>query len=84
MMWDEAEAAVDLDLQFFKELQHSEIKFLWVPKYNYLTGRLMWLRPAVCAISGRVIDLGGGAEYEITTTRWYKPKDFVIENLKRG
>lgn len=82
MMWDEAEAAVDLDNQFWAELQGSEIKFLWWPQHNALTGRRMWLCQAVRAFSGRVINVGG-AEYEFTTTRWYKPKDFVIEKLKR-
>lgn len=83
MIWDEAMAAVELDEQFFKELRHSEVKFLWLPKRNALTGRWMWLRPAVYAVSGRVVDMAG-AELEFTYTRWYKPRDFVIEHLKRG
>jgi len=83
MMYDEAVAAVELDEQFWAELQSSEIKFLWWPQHNALTGRRMWLCKAVRAFSGRVVNVGG-AEYEFTTTRWYKPKDFVIEHLKKS
>lgn len=83
MTSDEAEAAVELDKQFWAELQTAETKFLWIPKYNALTGNRVWLRRAVCAKSGRVINVGGG-EYEFTTTRWYKPKDFVILQLQKG
>ena len=80
MIWDEAEAAVDLDEQFWAELQTSEVKFLWWPQYNALTGKRMWLCNAVRAVSGRVM-YAGQSEYEFTTTRWYKPKDFVVQKL---
>ena len=83
MFWDEACAAVDLDKQFWAELFSSDTKFLWWPQYNALTGQRMWLCRAVCAGSGHIVQAGGG-EYKFTTTRWYKPKDFVIESLKKG
>lgn len=83
MIWDEAMAAVDLDDQFWAELKSSEVKFLWWPHYNALTGKRMWLCKAVRAVSGRVEHIGSGAKYAFTTTRWYKPRDFVIEKLSR-
>lgn len=83
-MWDEVEAAVDLDQQFWAELQSAKPKFLWLPKVNYLTGRWMWLCNAVCAVSGHTIEFSDGAELELTTTRWYKPKDFVVEHLTKS
>jgi hypothetical protein len=84
MMYDEAMAAVELDEQFWAELRTSETKFLWWPQYNALTGRRMWLCNAVRAFSGRTVEFGSGIQYEFTTTRWYKPRDFVIEKLSRG
>lgn len=83
MIWDEAVAAVELDEQFWAEFLTSETKFLWWPQYNYLTGRRMWLCKAVRATSGvQWPDLEKHG-LSFTTTRWYKPKDFVTEYLKR-
>lgn len=80
MIWDEV---VDLDEQFWEELQTAETKFLWRPRVNALTGKRMWLCWAVCAKSGRKYYAGNGAEFGFTTTHWYKPRDFIIEKLKR-
>lgn len=82
MTSDEAEAAVSLDEQFWAELRTTELKFLWWPEYNTLTGKRMWLCTAVRAVSGRVIQVGSYADYDLATIRWYKPQDFVIEKLK--
>lgn len=83
MIWDEAMAAVELDEQFWAELQTSEVKFLWWPQHNALTGKRMWLCKAVRAVSGHIIEFSDGAELKLTTTRWYKPRDFVIEKISR-
>lgn len=82
MTSDEAEAAAWLEKQFWDELQTGKTVFCWKPKRNALTGRLMWLCNAVEATSGHTVVVGGG-QYNFYITRWYTPKDFVIERLSR-
>ena len=82
MTSDEADAYNWLENQFWDEFQSSRLVFCWRPKRNAATGKTMWLCKAVEAVSGHTIEVSGG-EYKFTTTRWYRPKDFVIERLSR-
>lgn len=82
-MYDEAMAAVESDKHFWDQLQSAETKFLWWPQYNALTGRRMWLCHAVCAISGTEIPELKQHGITFTTIRWYKPRDFVVEQLSK-
>lgn len=81
MTSDEAEAAAWLENRFWKNVFSSQYEFLWRPRRDPVTGRLMWLRQAVKVESGYVEHLGSGAEYEYIQTRWYKPKDFTLKSL---
>lgn len=83
MTSDEAEAHAWLDERFWSNLRHSCTKFLWLPKRNAHTGRLMWLCDAVEATSWWIVGgLKPGFEMEHTEVRWYKPKDFTILSLR--
>ncbi len=82
MTWEEAEARQWLEQQFWAEFQSSQMKFCWLPKRNFETGRWMWMCKAVEALSGHTVDVGG-SEYEFKTTRWYRPKDFTTLALRK-
>ena len=81
MTSDEAEAYSWLEERFWKNVFSSQYEFLWWPRYNAETGKVMWLCKAVKVESGWVDHVGSGAEYEHIQTRWYKPKDFIMQRL---
>lgn len=84
MIWEEAEARNELEERFWANLRTSNLTFCLKPRKCAETGKLLWLRKAVKAVSNYGLDYGqAGFEYECTVTKWFDPKAFTMLKLQK-